>query len=165
MRGRPVFCKANYALPVNIDYADGRAVRECSKMPSSMNHGQGQKGLGNISMLSILYLQHMERGLAAHMPEKDPKLEALRQQGTLNPRPGEVTDGLFAENSIFDPRDLVRVKHEMLRRGPVGQRSCGFWFLAAILLSSAVGIRAGWTRRPDSAQTWAQAGAQAHAEF
>jgi len=50
------------------------------------------------------------------MPEKDPKREALRQQGTLNPRPGEVIDKLFAEDSFFDPRDLVQVKYEMLRR-------------------------------------------------
>jgi transposase len=50
------------------------------------------------------------------MPELDPKLEALRQQGTLNPRPGEVTDELFIEDSFFDPRDLVQVKYEMLRR-------------------------------------------------
>jgi transposase len=50
------------------------------------------------------------------MPEKDPKCEALRQQGTLNPRSGEVIDKLFAEDSFFDPRDLVQVKYEMLRR-------------------------------------------------
>jgi transposase len=50
------------------------------------------------------------------MPEKDAKLEALRQQGTLNPRPDEVTDELFADNDFFDPRDLVQVKYEMLRR-------------------------------------------------
>jgi transposase len=50
------------------------------------------------------------------MPEKDPKLEALREQGTLNPRPREVTDPLFATAGFFDPRDLVQVKYEMLRR-------------------------------------------------
>jgi len=50
------------------------------------------------------------------MPEQDPKLEALRQQGTLNPRSGEVTDALFVEDSFFDSRDLVQVKYEMLRR-------------------------------------------------
>src|SRR5882672_11968104 len=50
------------------------------------------------------------------MPEKDSKLEALREQGTLNPRPREVTDPLFAKDSFFDPRDLVQVKYEMLRR-------------------------------------------------
>jgi transposase len=53
---------------------------------------------------------------ALPMPAKDPKLEALREQGTLNPRPGEVTDPLFAKDRFFDPRDLVQVKYEMLRR-------------------------------------------------
>ena len=50
------------------------------------------------------------------MPTNDPKLAALREQGTLNPRPGEVTDPRFAKDSFFDPRDLVQVKYEMLRR-------------------------------------------------
>ena len=50
------------------------------------------------------------------MPEKDPKLEALRQQGTLNPRPRAITDALFVKDSFFDARDLVQVKYEMLRR-------------------------------------------------
>ena len=50
------------------------------------------------------------------MPDKDPKLAALRQQGTLNLRPRKVTDPLFATDSFFDPRDLVQVKYEMLRR-------------------------------------------------
>jgi transposase len=50
------------------------------------------------------------------MPEKDPKLEALRQQGTLNPRARAVTDALFIKDGFFDARDLVQVKYEMLRR-------------------------------------------------
>jgi transposase len=55
-------------------------------------------------------------GPALLMPAKDPKRHALRQQGVLNPRPGDVIDLRFAENSFFDPRDLVQVKYEMLRR-------------------------------------------------
>lgn len=54
------------------------------------------------------------------MPRKtkraDPKADALRELGTLNPKPGEVRDELFAEREFFDPRDLVQVKYEMLRR-------------------------------------------------
>jgi transposase len=50
------------------------------------------------------------------MPGKDPKLATLRQQGTLNPRSRAVTDPLFVQGSFFDPRDLVQVKYEMLRR-------------------------------------------------
>jgi transposase len=50
------------------------------------------------------------------MPKKDPKLQALREGGSLNPRPEDVTDPLFASDSFCDPRDLVQVKYEMLRR-------------------------------------------------
>lgn len=50
------------------------------------------------------------------MPNPDPKLQTLQQQGTLNPRPEDVRDELFLQNEFFDPRDLVQVKYEMLRR-------------------------------------------------
>lgn len=48
-------------------------------------------------------------------PPDDPKLQSLREQGTLNPRPQAVTDDLFTDSEFFDPRDLVQVKYEMLR--------------------------------------------------
>ena len=50
------------------------------------------------------------------MADKDARLKALQQQGTLNPRPQEVRDALFHQHDFFDPRDLVQVKYEMLRR-------------------------------------------------
>ena len=50
------------------------------------------------------------------MPKPDAKLQTLQQQGTLNPRPKDVQDELFLQNEFFDPRDLVQVKYEMLRR-------------------------------------------------
>jgi transposase len=46
----------------------------------------------------------------------DPKVEALRESRTLNPRAEAVTDEAFAGPDFFDPRDLVQVKYEMLRR-------------------------------------------------
>ena len=46
----------------------------------------------------------------------DAKREALRRQGTLHPRPKDVTDALFRSHEFFDPRDLVQVRYEMLRR-------------------------------------------------
>lgn len=49
-------------------------------------------------------------------PAKDQKKEALRKQGTLHPRPSAVIDPLFAGDRFFDPRDLLQVKYEMLRR-------------------------------------------------
>jgi len=48
-------------------------------------------------------------------PHSDPKLDTLRQQGTLNPRPESVTDELFVNSEFFDARDMVQVKYEMLR--------------------------------------------------
>ena len=46
----------------------------------------------------------------------DPKIEALRQQASLNPHPQRVSDPLFAASDFFDRRDLVQVKYEMVRR-------------------------------------------------
>jgi len=46
----------------------------------------------------------------------DPKLEALRAQGTVNPRAQDVRDPEFLDSKFFDPRDLIQVKYEMLRR-------------------------------------------------
>lgn len=46
----------------------------------------------------------------------DPKTVALRQHGSLNPKPDTVSDPLFAGADFFDARDLVQVKYEMVRR-------------------------------------------------
>ena len=45
----------------------------------------------------------------------DPKTEALRQRGSLNPHPDRVSDPLFQTSDFFDARDLVQVKYEMVR--------------------------------------------------
>jgi transposase len=46
----------------------------------------------------------------------DAKVKALKEYGALNARSQGVTDELFTQNEFFDPRDLVLVKYEMLRR-------------------------------------------------
>lgn len=46
----------------------------------------------------------------------DPKVDTLRQQGCVHPHPEKVSDELFAGDEFFDPRDLLQVKYEMLRR-------------------------------------------------
>lgn len=60
------------------------------------------------------------------MPKRssiDFKLVTLQEQASLNPRPQAVTDPLFLHSDFFDPRDLVQVKYEMLRRVRVEGRS------------------------------------------
>lgn len=50
---------------------------------------------------------------------EDPKVEALRAQRSLNPRPEAVTDERFSSSEFLDARDLVQVKYEMVRRARV----------------------------------------------
>lgn len=52
----------------------------------------------------------------AKKPNRDPKTRALQQEGSLHPHPEQVKDELFLAHEFFDPRDLVQVKYEMLRR-------------------------------------------------
>lgn len=56
-------------------------------------------------------------------PSKDPKAAALLADGTLNPSPEKVADPRFRESEFFDPRDIVQVKYEMLRRVLVDHES------------------------------------------
>ncbi len=46
----------------------------------------------------------------------DLKIEALRRHGCVNPKPDAVRDELFLTADFFDPRDLLQVKYEMVRR-------------------------------------------------
>ena len=57
------------------------------------------------------------------MKTKNAKVKALLEEGTFNPSPGKVRDPKFQENEFFDPRDLVQVKYEMLRRVSVEKAS------------------------------------------
>jgi transposase len=53
----------------------------------------------------------------------DDKARALRASGSLNAHPAAVTDSAFGGHPFFDPRDLVQVKYEMLRRVQVDGHS------------------------------------------
>ena len=64
---------------------------------------------------------------------QEPKVAALRASRTLNPRPEAVTDPVFLASGFCDPRDLVQVKYEMVRRVrvdkvPVTQAAVAFGF-------------------------------------
>ena len=51
------------------------------------------------------------------------KGDALAEDGTLNPAPEKVRDPKFQAGGFFDPRDVVQVKYEMLRRVSVEKAS------------------------------------------
>jgi transposase len=61
--------------------------------------------------------------IPAKINAKTAKVKALLEEGTLNPTPRKVRDPKFRENEFFDPRDLVQVKYEMLRRVSVENSS------------------------------------------
>ena len=66
------------------------------------------------------------------LTQNDPKSASLSAHATLNPYPEKVTDGFFG-HPFFDPRDLVQVRYEMLRRvridgQGVGATATGFGF-------------------------------------
>ena len=47
---------------------------------------------------------------------EDPKARFLASRGALHPHPERVRDPLFQGSDFFDPRDLVQVRYEVLRR-------------------------------------------------
>jgi transposase len=54
---------------------------------------------------------------------KRSKIRALAEDGALNPAPEKIRDPKFHESGFFDPRDIVQVKYEMLRRASVEKAS------------------------------------------
>ena len=46
----------------------------------------------------------------------DSKAHFLAQCGALHPHPQRVQDSLFRSSTFFDPRDLIQVRYEMVRR-------------------------------------------------
>jgi hypothetical protein len=61
--------------------------------------------------------------VSARDDRKRSKADALAEDGTLNPAPDKVGDPKFQEGGFFDPRDVVQVKYEMLRRVSVEKTS------------------------------------------
>jgi transposase len=61
--------------------------------------------------------------MAARPSRREGKTEALRAQGALHPHPDTVRDPVFGSHEFFDPRDLVQVKYEMLRRVDIDGQS------------------------------------------
>lgn len=61
--------------------------------------------------------------MSKRAPHADPKAVALREENTLNPSPESVRDPAFQASEFFDPRDVVQVRYEMLRRVSVDSMS------------------------------------------
>ncbi|MGW7368116.1 helix-turn-helix domain-containing protein [Streptomyces sp. NPDC054841] len=78
----------------------------------------------------------------------DPKEAALRATRTLNPRPEAVVDAVFTTSPFCDPRDLVQVKYEMVRRVrvdnvPAARAVREFGFSRQVYYDAAAALDAG----------------------
>ena len=79
---------------------------------------------------------------------EDPKVEALRAERSLNPRPEAVVDEAFRESEFLDARDLVQVKYEMVRRvrvegEPVSRAARAFGFSRPSFYQARAALEAG----------------------
>ncbi|HXW79063.1 MAG TPA: hypothetical protein VEJ84_06165 [Acidimicrobiales bacterium] len=79
---------------------------------------------------------------------EDPKVQALREERSLNPRPEAVRDPAFATLEFLDARDMVQVKYEMVRRvrvdgDTVGRSAADFGFSRPTFYEAAAAIDAG----------------------
>jgi len=54
--------------------------------------------------------------MAPKNKSESPKVKILIEEGALNLNPEKIRDPKFLQNEFFDPRDLVQVRYEMLRR-------------------------------------------------
>jgi transposase len=69
--------------------------------------------------ISFLYdIIYVTQGyhMSAKQKSKQDKEASLRSSGALNPCPEKVQDPIFLNKDFFDPRDIVQVKYELLRR-------------------------------------------------
>jgi transposase len=78
---------------------------------------------------------------------QDSKGRALREHGALHPRPNQVHDPIFQHSEFFDPRDLMQVKYEMIRRvrvegRPVSEVARAFGFSRVALYQAMAAFQA-----------------------
>ena len=55
--------------------------------------------------------------------DKRSKIDALKEEGALNPAPEKLHDPKFHDSEFFDPHDIVQVRYEMLRRVSIDKAS------------------------------------------
>ncbi len=73
------------------------------------------------TLAAELHIRYVE--MSARRKSEPPKVNVLLEEGTLNPTPDKVHDPKFQDNEFFDPRDVVQVKYEMLRRVSIEKAS------------------------------------------
>jgi transposase len=117
--------KANFAATVNETTPHVDASAWLFRVNYCNNVGQYAILIYWISVHScgIIIYTHYEESMPMRNRSKPQRLEALREEGTLNATSDGVHDPKFQESEFFDPHDIVQVKYEMLRRVSVENAS------------------------------------------
>ena len=101
-----------------IRVAEGAAmIRHNARYFSLFSPIREKSGLDAVAGCASIYLHSFLDGARAMAKRPaDAKTRSLKEHGCLNPHAETVRDELFLSNAFFDPRDLVQVRYEMLRR-------------------------------------------------
>src|ERR1700679_1311349 len=110
-------CKYNYAA------INGRTISRAWQFMQIFTNRTARKTLARHFVWRHNLIRIAKEVIPAKIKTKTAKVKALLEEGTLNSSPGKVRDPKFQENEFFDPRDLVQVKYEMLRRVSVENSS------------------------------------------
>ena len=123
-------CKYNYVGKIKITDPSGDIIYynslKCSNKYKITIDTSIRSGIMYLTINAAIMEDYMDKKQPA-----DPKEKVLRKCGAFNTHP--VTDALFKDNHFFDPRDLVQVKYEMLRkvhkeRQPISHVAASFGF-------------------------------------
>ena len=116
-RVEPVMRKLNYAAYVNVIMPHTRTERSRTSPRNCKYPAYGGEYRFDIQHIeAYLILQTRWETGVPKPPRPDPKSLVLARDGALNPHPEAVRDPLFTTNPFFDPKDLVQVRYEMVRR-------------------------------------------------
>jgi transposase len=123
-------CKLNYATDHMISALSYLVLGTISLIfiRKEINYLDFSKVCGIIKLTYNAALKEVH--MAKSQPD-NPKEKSLRDSGALNTHP--VSDALFSDSDFFDPRDLVQIKYEMLRKvhkesEPVSHAAASFGF-------------------------------------
>ncbi len=91
-----------------------------NKLYAGTCHLSIEKRLDYIDRSAIIVITNIRKGADAQLAKNR---QVAGPAGTLHLHPETVTDPLFQNSDFFDPRDLVQVKYEMLRRALIDKAS------------------------------------------